>query len=213
MPEKNKMLLSGREYIGVDKIDGPLVFVRKTHPVGYKELIECIDHHGNVKLGIVLESSTDVVVVQVFEGTSGLTLPNTRIRFSSKPLNISVSRQMLGRVFNGLGQPIDGGPPQRSDLELDINGIPINPTARQYPRDFIQTGLSAIDGMNALVRGQKLPLFSGNGLPHDRLAAQITRQAKLLAEEAEFKIIFCAMGGTFFSCTLKVFLRFNLPCL
>src|SRR4030042_1361355 len=160
MPEtENRRLLSGREYIGVDKIDGPLIFVSKTHPVGYRELIECVDKQGNVRLGIVLESSTNVVVVQVFEGTSGLDLPSTRIRFSGEPLTISVSKEMLGRVFNGLGHPIDGGPPQRSDLELDVNGMAINPTARQYPRAFIQTGISVIDGLNTLIRGQKLPIF------------------------------------------------------
>ena len=112
MPENtNKSLLSGREYIGVDKIDGPLVFVRKTHAVGYRELVECVDKNGHVRLGIVLESSTNAVVVQVFEGTSGLDLPGTRVRFSGEPLSISVSKEMLGRVFNGLGHPIDGGPP------------------------------------------------------------------------------------------------------
>ncbi|MHC4212303.1 MAG: V-type ATP synthase subunit B [Planctomycetota bacterium] len=194
MPEMNKLLQSGREYIGVDKIDGPLVFVRKTHPVGYKELIECIDHQGNIRMGIVLESSTDVVVVQVFEGTSGLTLPGTRVRFSGEPLALGVSRQMLGRVFNGLGQPIDGGPPQKSDFELDVNGMAINPTARQYPRDFIQTGISVIDGMNTLIRGQKLPIFSGNGLAHNELAAQIARQAKIRGTETEFAVVFAAMG-------------------
>jgi V/A-type H+-transporting ATPase subunit B len=141
-----------------------------------------------------LESSTDIVVVQVFEGTSGLTLPGTRIRFSAEPLNISVTKQMLGRVFNGLGQPVDGGPPQRSDLELDINGMAINPTSRQYPRDFIQTGISVIDGMNTLIRGQKLPIFSGNGLPHNELAAQIARQAKIHGSETEFAVVFAAMG-------------------
>jgi len=195
MPEPiSKHLLSGREYVGVDKIDGPLVFVSRTHPVGYRELIECVDKQGKVRLGIVLESSTNVVVAQVFEGTSGLTLPGTRIRFSGDPLTISVSKEMLGRVFNGLGHPIDGGPPQRSDIELDVNGMAINPTARQYPRDFIQTGISVIDGMNTLIRGQKLPIFSGNGLPHDRIAAQIVRQATLLGEATEFSIVFAAMG-------------------
>jgi V/A-type H+-transporting ATPase subunit B len=177
MPDlKNSRLLSGREYIGVDKIDGPLIFIRKTHPVGYRELIECVDKNGHVRLGIVLESSTTAVVAQVFEGTSGLTLPGTRVRFSGEPLTISVSKEMLGRVFNGLGRPIDGGPPQRSDVELDVNGMAINPTARQYPRDFVQTGISVIDGMNTLIRGQKLPIFSGNGLPHNELAAQIARR-------------------------------------
>ena len=151
LEQENRHLLSGREYIGVDKIDGPLIFVSKTHPVGYRELIECVDKQGYVRLGIVLESSTNVVVVQVFEGTAGLDLPSTRIRFSGEPLTISVSKEMMGRVFNGLGRPIDGGPPQRSDLELDVNGMAINPTARQYPRDFIQTGISVIDGMNTLI--------------------------------------------------------------
>ena len=195
MPEPiSKHLLSGREYVGVDKIDGPLVFVSKTHPVGYRELIECVDKQGKVRLGIVLESSTNVVVAQVFEGTSGLTLPGTRIRFSGDPLTISVSKEMLGRVFNGLGHPIDGGPPQRSDIELDVNGMAINPTARQYPRDFIQTGISVIDGMNTLIRGQKLPIFSGNGLPHNELAAQIARQAKIRGTDTEFAVVFAAMG-------------------
>jgi len=195
MPEiQNRNLLSGREYIGVDKIDGALVFVSNTHPVGYRELIECLDSEGNPRLGIVLESSTDFVVAQIFEGTSGMNLPETRIRFSGKPLTISISKEMLGRVFNGLGQPIDGGPPQRSDIELNVNGMAINPTAREYPRDFIQTGISVIDGMNTLIRGQKLPIFSGNGLPHNELAAQIARQAKIRGTDTEFAVVFAAMG-------------------
>ncbi len=195
MPERNpKHLLSGREYIGVDKIDGPLVFVSRTHPVGYKELVECVDSYGNLRSGIVLESSTQAVVVQVFEGTTGLTLPGTRVRFIGEPLSLGVSREMLGRVFNGLGLPIDGGPVPRSAVELNVNGFPINPTSRQYPRDFIQTGISAIDGMNTLIRGQKLPIFSGNGLPHNDLAAQIARQARIRGEETEFAVVFAAMG-------------------
>jgi V/A-type H+-transporting ATPase subunit B len=195
MPDSNnKHLLSGREYISVDKIEGPLVFVRNTHPVGYRELIECVDKQGTVRLGIVLETSVNTVVAQVFEGTSGLTLPDTRVRFSGEPLTIAVSKEMLGRVFNGLGQPIDGGPPQRSDIELDVNGMAINPTSRQYPRDFIQTGISVIDGMNTLIRGQKLPIFSGNGLPHNELAAQIARQAKIRGSDTEFAVVFAAMG-------------------
>jgi V/A-type H+-transporting ATPase subunit B len=192
--EMNRSLLQGREYIGVDKIDGPLVFISKTHPVGYRELIECVDTKGNVRLGIILETSTTMVVAQIFEGTSGLTLPGSRIRFYGEPLRLAVSKDMLGRVFNGLGQPIDGGPPQRCDIELDVNGMAINPTARQYPRDFIQTGISTIDGMNTLIRGQKLPIFSGNGLPHNALAAQIARQAKIRGSETEFAVVFAAMG-------------------
>jgi len=192
--EKLKPLLEGREYVGLDKIDGPLIFISKTHPVGYRELIECVDRDGQLRLGLVLESSTDVVVAQIFEGTSGLTLPETRVRFTGEPLNLGVSREMLGRIFNGLGKPIDGGPHHREDILLNVNGMPINPTARQYPRDFIQTGISVIDGMNTLIRGQKLPIFSGNGLPHNELAAQIARQAKIRGEKEEFAVVFCAMG-------------------
>jgi len=194
MLERNKLLESGKEYIGVEKIDGPLVFIKKTHPVGYNELIECIDNNGHTRLGIVLESSTDVVIVQILEGTSGLSLPNTRVKFTGEPLKLSVSKEMLGRVFNGLGQPIDGGPAQKSDIELNVNGMAINPMARQYPRDFIQTGISVIDGMNTLIRGQKLPIFSGNGLPHNELAAQIARQAKIRGTQEEFSVVFAAMG-------------------
>ncbi len=195
MPEmRNKRLLSGREYIGVDKIDGPLVFVGRTHPVGYRELIECVDRRGNVRLGIVLESSTDAVVAQIFEGTASLALPDTRVRFRGEPLTLPVSHEMLGRVFNGLGFPIDGGPSPRGEVERDVNGMAINPTARQYPRDFIQTGISAIDGMNTLIRGQKLPIFSGNGLPHNELAAQIARQARIRGADTEFAVVFAAMG-------------------
>jgi len=200
MPEKRveekkyRALLKGREYIGVDKIDGPLVFVSGTHPVGYKELVECIDTEGKVRPGIVLESSKEMVVVQIFQGTAGLTIPSTKVRFTGEPLLVPVSKQMLGRVFNGLGEPIDGGPRPAGDAELNVNGMAINPTARQYPRDFIQTGISIIDGMNTLIRGQKLPIFSGNGLPHNELAAQIARQAKVLGQETEFACIFAAMG-------------------
>jgi V/A-type H+-transporting ATPase subunit B len=189
-----KELLAGREYRGVDRIDGPLLFVRKTHPVGYRELVECVDRDGNPRLGMVLDTSDQEVVVQVFEGTSGMTMPETRVRFQGEPLSLGVTREMLGRVFNGLGRAIDGGPDPVGGEELDINGKPINPTAREYPRDFIQTGISVIDGMNTLIRGQKLPIFSGNGLPHNDLAAQIARQAKILGGATNFAVVFAAMG-------------------
>lgn len=192
MPEMG--LLSAREYIGVSRIEGPLVFVENTHAIGYRELVECIDPHGEVRLGMVLETSDRTVLVQVFEGTHGLTIPQTRVRFRGMPLRLPVSAAMLGRVFNGLGMPIDGGPPPIGEAELDVNGKPINPTARQYPRNFIQTGISAIDGMNTLIRGQKLPIFSGNGLPHYELAAQIARQARIQGEESDFAVVFAAMG-------------------
>ncbi len=186
--------MSGREYIGVDRIDGPLVFIRKTHPVGYRELVECVDPEGNPRLGMVLDTSDDVVVAQVFEGTQGLTLPGTKIRFRGRPLTLGVSEKMLGRVFDGLGRPIDGGPAPLPEAEVNVNGRPINPTSREYPRDFIQTGISAIDGMNTLIRGQKLPIFSGNGLPHNELAAQIARQAKIRGGANDFAVVFAAMG-------------------
>lgn len=188
------LLVAGREYIGAARIDGPLLFVEKTHPVGYRELVECVDGSGNVRLGMVLDTSDTAVCIQVFEGTTGLTMPDTRVRFRGRPLTIGVGKRMLGRVWSGLGQPLDGGPLPAADEELDINGRPINPTAREYPRDFIQTGISVIDGMNTLIRGQKLPIFSGNGLPHNELAAQIARQAKIRGGETNFAVVFAAMG-------------------
>ena len=184
----------GLEYVGLEEINGPLIFVRDVRGVGYGEVVEIKDPEGTVRLGTVLEASNDLTVVQVLEGTSGLSTRATRVRFLGRPLTLAVSRDMLGRVFDGLGRPTDGGPPPLGGEERDINGEPINPFSREYPRDFIQTGLSAIDGMNTLVRGQKLPIFSGSGLPHDRIAAQITRQAKLLDEQVEFAIVFAAMG-------------------
>ena len=184
----------GLEYVGLQEINGPLVFVERVRDVGYGEVAEIRDAQGNVRLGTVLEVSDRHAVVQVLEGTAGLNNTATRVRFLGRPLTLAVSRQMLGRVFDGLGRPIDGGAAPFTGDERDINGEPINPFAREYPRDFIQTGISAIDGMNTLVRGQKLPIFSGSGLPHDRLAAQITRQATLLDEQVQFVIVFAAMG-------------------
>jgi V/A-type H+-transporting ATPase subunit B len=192
--ETQKRLLAGREYIGVDRIDGPLVFLKNTHPVGYRELVECVDREGHTRLGMVLDTSDTAVVAQVFEGTSGLTMPDTSVRFKGEPLSLGVSTKMLGRVMNGLGMPIDEGPAPVPEDEYDVNGKPINPTAREYPRDFIQTGISVIDGMNTLIRGQKLPIFSGNGLPHNELAAQIARQAKIKGGKTNFAVVFAAMG-------------------
>ena len=192
--QAQERLLAGREYVGVDRIDGPLVFVTKTHPVGYRDLVECVDPGGAVRLGIVLDTSDEVVVVQVFEGTSELTMPRTRMRFMGRPHQLAVSEKMLGRSFDGLGRPIDGGPPPAGDAALNVNGRPVNPTAREYPRNFIETGISVIDGMNTLIRGQKLPIFSGNGLPHNELAAQVARQAKIRGRESEFAVVFATMG-------------------
>jgi V/A-type H+-transporting ATPase subunit B len=181
-------------YVGTRRIDGPLVVVHKPHDVGFDEIVEIQDPQGNFRLGRVLDVGEREAVVQVLEGTSGLSNQATRVRFLGKTLELPVSADMLGRVFDGLGRPLDGGPMPLSAALRDINGAPINPYSRQYPREFIQTGVSAIDGMNSLVRGQKLPIFSGSGMPHDRLAAQIVRQATLLGEQTQFSIVFAAMG-------------------
>jgi V/A-type H+/Na+-transporting ATPase subunit B len=194
MTYNEKTLLAGRQYLGADSMEGPLLIMRNTHSVGYRELVECVDGEGKSRLGMVLDTSRSAVVIQVFEGTSGMTLPSTRVRFLGEPLSLEVTEAMLGRVFDGLGRPIDRGPVPVGQEARDVNGIAVNPTSREYPRDFIQTGISAIDGMNTLIRGQKLPIFSGNGLPHNELAAQITRQAKIKGERSDFAIVFAAMG-------------------
>jgi len=184
----------GLQYVGSSRIDGPLVVVERVRDVGFDEIVEIFDPAGIPRLGRVLEISESQAVIQVLEGTTGLSNQTLRARFLGESFRLPVSQQMLGRVFDGLGRPADGGPPPLSADRRDVNGMPLNPYARRYPREFIQTGLSAIDGMNALVRGQKLPIFSGNGLPHDRVSAQIVRQARLLEEEVQFSIVFAAMG-------------------
>jgi V/A-type H+-transporting ATPase subunit B len=168
--------------------------MRNTHPVGFGELVEVIAPDGSRRSGQVLDTSDEAVVVQVFEGTDGLTLPGSGMRFMGEPLTLSVSEQMLGRVMNGLGKSRDGSGAVHGMFERDVNGEPINPTAREYPRDFIQTGISVIDGMTTLIQGQKLPIFSGNGLDHNQLAAQIARQAKVRGSSGDFCIVFAAMG-------------------
>ncbi len=185
---------SDLEYIGISQVSGPLIVVEKVRAVGYNDLVEIRDTKGDTRLGQVLEISEDKAVVQVLEGTGGLKAQGSSVRFLGKSLRLPVGPQMLGRIFDGLGRPADNGPPPLTAADRDINGEPINPCARTYPRDFVQTGISAIDGMNTLVRGQKLPIFSGSGMPHDRLAAQIARQAKLLQEKIDFTIVFAAMG-------------------
>lgn len=194
LAQGDRRLLSGREYRGASRIDGPLVYMRNTHPVGYGELVEVVAPDGQTRFGQVLDTSDEVVVVQVFEGTDGLSMPDTRMRFMGEPLSLAVSEQMLGRVMDGLGKSRDGAAAIAGSVERDVNGEPMNPTAREYPRDFIQTGISVIDGMTTLIQGQKLPIFSGNGLDHNHLAAQIARQAKVLGGESEFCIVFAAMG-------------------
>jgi V/A-type H+-transporting ATPase subunit B len=193
--------LGVNEVLGVSRIEGPLVFVEGTGSVGYDEVVEIIDARGRMRHGRVLEVGEGVAVVEVFAGTSGLSIDGTRIHFLGRPYHIPVAEEMLGRIFNGLGKPQDGGPEPLADRYADINGQPINPTARVYPVDYIQTGISTIDGMNTLLRGQKLPLFSAAGLPHDQLAAQIVRQVALgvpvgqpPAQSEQFVIVFAAMG-------------------
>jgi len=186
-----------RDYMTVRDIVGPLLLVWHVEGAKYGELVEIEFPDGSVGFGSVLEVSEDKVLIQSFEGTRGLSVANTRVRFRGRGLELAVSRDMLGRVFDGLGRPIDGGPEVIPDKRLDINGSPINPCARDYPSDFIQTGVSAIDGLNPLVRGQKLPIFSGAGLPHSRLAAQIARQSTVLVGQEQFSVVFAAMGITF----------------
>jgi V/A-type H+-transporting ATPase subunit B len=186
-------LLDQREYVGIEEISGPIVAVGGIHNVGYNELVEVVDEGGRVRLGMTLEVAAGAAIVQVFEGTSGLRLGTTRVRFRGQPLMMPVSTEVLGRVFDGLGRPADGGPEPIGEPR-DVNGLPVNPTAREYPRKFIQTGISAIDGMNTLVRGQKLPIFSGSGLPHMQIVAQITRQARIVGEDAQFAVVFAGMG-------------------
>jgi V/A-type H+-transporting ATPase subunit B len=185
---------TGLVYTGVDNVDGPLMFIQGIHGVSYNELVEVSAPDGEMRLGQVLDVTTDSALVQVFGGTDALSKARTKVRFLGRALEIPVSREMLGRVFDGLGRPKDGLPAPLSAERRDVNGLPVNPYSREYPQDFIQTGISAIDLMNTLVRGQKLPIFSGNGLPHNRIAAQIARQAKLLNEEVQFAIVFAAMG-------------------
>ena len=184
-----------REYKTISKIAGPLVFVEKTEPISYGELVSLRLGDGSIKRGQVLDTSEKAVVVQVFEGTSKID-KNAVVRFLGDTIKLSVSKNMLGRVMNSLGEPIDGGPKIIPEKELDITGAAINPYARSPPADFIQTGISTIDGMNTLVRGQKLPIFSGSGLPHNEIALQIARQAKLPGKDEKFAVVFAAMGIT-----------------
>ena len=185
-----------REYTTVTEVAGPLMIVEGVEGVAYNERVEIETPDGENRRGQVLEVKKDVAVIQVFEGTSDLNTKNTKTRFTGETAKIGVSLDMMGRIFDGTGKPIDGGPEIIPEKELDINGNPMNPSAREFPAEFIQTGISTIDGMNTLVRGQKLPIFSGSGLPHNDLAAQIARQAKVIGEDTEFAVIFAAMGIT-----------------
>ncbi len=186
-----------KEYLTIREIVGPLLLVEGVEGAKYGELVEVEFPDGSLGLGNVLEVEEDKVLLQSFESTRGMNTTQTRIRFTGKGIELGVSRDLLGRTFDGLGRPIDAGPRILPDKRLDIHGNPINPYARDYPTDFIQTGISSIDGLNPLVRGQKLPIFSASGLPHSKIAAQIARQATVLGQEEEFAVVFGAMGITF----------------
>ena len=186
-----------REYRTIQEINGPLMMVKKVQGVTYDELGEIELPDGTLRRCKVLEVNGDNAVVQLFEPSAGINLKDSKIRFLGHPLELAVSGDMLGRVFNGMGKPIDGGPDILAEEHRDINGLAMNPAARDYPNEFIQTGISTIDGLNTLVRGQKLPIFSGSGLPHASLAAQIARQAKVLDGASNFAVVFAAIGITF----------------
>jgi len=190
----NNML---REYRSIAEVAGPLMLVQDVEGVTYNELGEIELSNGEIRRCKVLEIDGKNAVVQLFESAVGINLSDSKVRFLGRGMELPVSLDMLGRVFDGLGKPIDGGPEIIPDKRLDINGLPMNPAARDYPSEFIQTGVSAIDGLNTLVRGQKLPIFSGSGLPHAELAAQIARQAKVLGTESKFAVVFAAVGITF----------------
>jgi len=185
-----------KEYKTVRAVAGPLLMVEGVEGVAFGEVVRIKTPGGENRLGQVLESSKDIAIIQVFEGTRGIDTLETSVRFTGEIMRIAVSREMVGRFFDGLGRPMDGGPEIISDTKLSITGAPINPTARAYPNEFIQTGVSTIDGMNTLVRGQKLPIFSGSGMSHNELAAQIARQARVLTSEESFSVVFAAMGIT-----------------
>jgi V/A-type H+-transporting ATPase subunit B len=184
-----------KEYKTINKIAGPLVFLEKTEPIGYGELVNLVLADGTMKRGQVLDTSDEMVVVQIFETTAGIG-KDTGVRFTGEAIKMPVGREMLGRILSGGGKPIDGGPEIVPEKRLDITGAAINPYARGNPSDFIQTGVSTIDGTNTLVRGQKLPIFSGAGLPHNKLALQIARQAKVPGSTEGFAVVFAAMGIT-----------------
>lgn len=186
-----------KEYRTIQEVAGPLMLVKGVSGVTYDELGEIELSNGETRRCKVLEVNGDDVLVQLFESSTGINLASSKVRFLGHSLQLGVSEDMLGRVFDGMGNPIDDGPAILPDMRMDINGLPMNPAARKYPSEFIQTGVSAIDGLNTLVRGQKLPIFSASGLPHSQLAAQIARQAKVRGKDEQFAVVFAAMGITF----------------
>ena len=185
------------EYRTIKNVVGPLLLIENIHKVKNEELVEIYLPSNDVRRGKVIELEYDTALVQVFEGTSGIDVPETKVTFKGRGIELDLSKDILGRIFNGFGRPVDGGPAIIPHKSLDINGTPINPYARDYPNEFIQTGVSSIDGLNPLVRGQKLPIFSGSGLPHNQLAAQIARQSEVLGAGESFAVVFGAIGITY----------------
>ena len=186
-----------KEYKTVTEVVGPLMLVEGVEGVNFDELVDIEMHTGERRRGRVIEIEEGRAMVQLFEGSTGINLEATSVRFLGRPLELGVSEDMVGRAFNGLGEPIDDGPAIIPEEKRDVNGTAINPVSRDYPSEFIQTGISTIDGLNTLVRGQKLPIFSGNGLPHNQVAAQIARQARVLSDDEGFAVVFAAIGITF----------------
>lgn len=189
--------MSDKEYCLASAAHGGLLYMRGVPGVALGDRVAVRDHSGRLRNGQVIRTSDELVLIQVLEGTDNLDLERTWVRFLDQPFEIALGPDILGRVFNGVGQPRDGRPPLLSALARNVNGAPVNPAARAYPSEFIQTGISTIDGLNSLVRGQKLPIFSGSGLPHNRLVAQIVRQARLTSGESQFVVVFAAMGVSF----------------
>lgn len=186
--------MKGMEHRGITSVDGPVIIVKRSENSFYGEIVAVRDRFSAKRIGRIIDLSEEYAVVQIFGSTSGIDLHESTTEFLDTPMELRVGEGLLGRIFNGLGQPIDGYPEIVSSKKVNVNGYPINPYARVYPRDFIQTGISSIDGMNTLIRGQKLPIFSGDGLPHNRLAAQIVRQAKILSADEDFVMVFAGMG-------------------
>lgn len=186
-----------KEYRTIQEVAGPLMLVRDVENVTFNEMGEIELPNGEIRRCRVLEVNGNNALVQLFENAAGINLEHSKVRFLGRGMELAVSEDMLGRIFSGMGRPVDGGPELIPDARVDVNGTPMNPAARTYPDEFIQTGISAIDGLNTLVRGQKLPIFSGSGLPHAKLAAQIARQAKVLGADSKFAVVFAAIGITF----------------
>ncbi|MBQ4361714.1 MAG: V-type ATP synthase subunit B, partial [Lachnospiraceae bacterium] len=186
-----------KEYRTIQEVAGPLMLVQGVEDVAYNEMAEIELANGEVRRCKVLEINGSNALVQLYDAATGINLESSKVRFLGRTMELGVSPDMLARIFNGMGEPIDDGPEILPEKRVDIDGLPMNPAARAYPQEFIQTGVSAIDGLNTLVRGQKLPIFSGSGLPHSQLAAQIARQARVRGKDEKFAVVFAAMGITF----------------